>query len=238
MRGSLDRLAIKGHLARTWIRLRSRDISHLDPDRRARREWAIRELGHYWRSKPLPRNAYGPERTPIFEDDAGRRCAVAHLVWESGGEGIVASIHETQNLARVPEITLDELTEWASNHGLTIDELREIQPAYSRGLDPTLTAWLAAIGSLGVISGAAAVAGLVKGSRLPRSFAGVATALMLGLATILTILVLGHDSTGDRSGYFYELPLLARPMMFALWALTAALGVLWFVRWRTRSSAT
>jgi hypothetical protein len=79
----------------------------------------------------FPRNYDNPERTPVFIDREGRRCAVAHLLSESGQQRIATTISQQANFATVPEMHFAELDQRAAESGFTRDELALIQPAYS-----------------------------------------------------------------------------------------------------------
>ncbi|MEO7819338.1 MAG: hypothetical protein ABIS18_09405 [Actinomycetota bacterium] len=234
----VDRFMIRGHLARASMRLAKRDTSHLSELQRTRRHWARRELRRYWFSCPLPRNTYGVQRTPVFQDRSGRRCAVAHLVSASGNEAIVARIQHHQNLGRVHDIIDPEFSGWATNHGLTIDELADIQPSYSNGLYVSLTLWVGVIGALGLVSCAISIAGLFKGTRLWCSFARVASLLAVVSSVAATTVVLVSNTSGCMSPCtIYELPAFALPLLAALWGVTAMIGGMWFQRWHTLRTA-
>jgi hypothetical protein len=82
------------------------------------------------RRRSPPRAFAGPGvRAPIFEDTAGTRCAVGHLLALDRPD-LVARVRDADNGAYLPELDLPELDAWAAEHGLTRDELAWIQPSY------------------------------------------------------------------------------------------------------------
>jgi hypothetical protein len=80
----------------------------------------------------FPRNHEVPDRrVPIFVDEAGRRCAMAHLIEVSGGGDLVARISATANRARIHELAgVPELRQWLERAGMTLEEAALIQPEY------------------------------------------------------------------------------------------------------------
>lgn len=232
--GLLDQLLIRVHLARVEARLRRTDTSQLSTEQRNRRRWAVDELHRYWRKRSLPRNTYGVRRTPVFEDETGRRCAVAQLVWASGNEAIVARVRDQHNLARIPDISYRDLARWAADHGLRIDELAAIQPAYSVGPDPSTTMWTALLGTLGVAACGIGIVGLVVRSRLWSVLGRVASLVALGLAVAATVIVLRFNA-GPCEGIcrYYERPGFARGLLTLLWSASGIVAVKWIQRWRS-----
>lgn len=80
----------------------------------------------------FPRNDRFRDRlVPFFIDDAGTRCAVAHLVESTGDHAIARRVRRTRNNARVAELASEPaLVRWARQNGLSLAELARIQPSY------------------------------------------------------------------------------------------------------------
>ncbi|HJL17651.1 MAG TPA: Kazal-type serine protease inhibitor [Sandaracinaceae bacterium LLY-WYZ-13_1] len=126
-----DRARIRAHLAEVEAELRAVDTSHLDLTQRRARARAIDLLHDYWVAGRFPHNTQRPrERVPVFIDADGRRCAMAHLVMETGGEEAARAIASTQNLARVTDMESEALGAWLEANGMTLREAQRVQPAY------------------------------------------------------------------------------------------------------------
>jgi hypothetical protein len=67
---------------------------------------------------------------PCFIDRDDRRCAVAHLLIQSGYEDTAQMIAAQANNAYVPEMQFPELDMWAEQHGMTREDLAVVQPVY------------------------------------------------------------------------------------------------------------
>jgi len=82
-------------------------------------------------------------RTPIFIDARGVPCAAGALIIESGASALAHRIAATMNEAYLDQMNDDVLAAWVADSGLTLGELRLIQPAYgyaSGYADPLLRA--------------------------------------------------------------------------------------------------
>lgn len=93
-------------------------------------------LEHYADRLRFPQNHVLPYRNPIFIDPRGTACAVGHLMIASGHEDLARAIEAGFNTGYVQELLQDEryrhgVSQWASTHGFTADELAWIQPAYA-----------------------------------------------------------------------------------------------------------
>jgi len=99
--------------------------------RRARTEHLAR-LDGYRRTRRFPKNRRFPgRRVPHFIDEAGTRCALGHLIEQSGARDLVQRIARERNFARVRELgDVTELLEWLDANGLTVREAARIQPSY------------------------------------------------------------------------------------------------------------
>jgi len=123
---------IRTHLATVERALRARDVTHLAPAQRAARARNLDVLHVYWTAGVFPKNTDFPgERIPYFVDRFGTRCAMAHLIEQSGRGDLVARVAATNNNARIRELKGDpELVAWLDANGLTAAEAARIQPAY------------------------------------------------------------------------------------------------------------
>lgn len=121
---------LRTHLAYVEGRLRARGVGHLSASQRARRLRLLGDLRAYWQAGVFPRNTARPGRTPVFIDEQGRLCAVGHLIAQSVGRAAAERINENFKYARIRNIPLPLLDEWAEKNGFTRRELAMIQPMY------------------------------------------------------------------------------------------------------------
>lgn len=120
------------HLAGAERQVRARRVSHLPAAVRRVRARVVEALATYRRARRYPHNHLRETRTPVFIDEHGTRCAMAHLLEVVGAHALVARVAATNNLASVHELARDpELLRWLSAMGLTVDEAARIQPSYS-----------------------------------------------------------------------------------------------------------
>ncbi len=96
----------------------------------AKRRQLLEELSAYADAQVFPMNIYHNERTPYFIDHRGVHCAVGYLILKSGNGELAQTISSEHNYDYIKEITTNGLTEWASEHGFSVDELKWIQPSY------------------------------------------------------------------------------------------------------------
>lgn len=138
---ALERARLHVHLLRAeaWLRLQGRPPAVIDA------------LARYRRAGEFPRHR-GRGLRPVFHDPAGPRCAVAALLHGTNAGAVADQIARTENEARVLDMRTD-LAPWAREHGLTIDDLRRIQPAYTG--DETSTGIATLVGLM--LLGAAAI---------------------------------------------------------------------------------
>ena len=130
-----DRIRIQAHFDEVEEVLRSRDVSHLSPELQEARRKNLDELVSYREAGEFPRNTYVPHRQPVFIDGDDRRCAVGHLMIESGFEEEARRISERENLAYLLEMESPEVEQWVALSGLTAEEAAWIQPGYSSCYD-------------------------------------------------------------------------------------------------------
>lgn len=127
---------LRRHFAAVDAELRAADVSHLTALQRAARAEAIARLRAYAARGEFPHNHHRAARTPVFVDEHGTRCAMAHLIEEAGGAELAHAIARAENLAHIPELAADtrfqpELVAWLDRNGLTAAEAARIQPAYN-----------------------------------------------------------------------------------------------------------
>jgi hypothetical protein len=128
-----ETLRLKRHFDRTLASLtRAEPGPHSRPARR-RRERALRALVDYRERGRFPKNDWGCARAPVFIDSRETRCAMAHLIEQSGFGHLVERVASHRNHAYVRDLARDEeLLEWLRAHGLTVAEAARIQPSYAR----------------------------------------------------------------------------------------------------------
>lgn len=130
-----DRVRLRRHFDAVLAELSSADVSHLSADQRAARAGHIAELRRYRDRGVYPHNHDFPGlATPYFVDEHGTRCALGHLIEESGGGELVERIASTRNNAFVAELKSDgQLVAWLDRAGLSAAEAARIQPTYCNG---------------------------------------------------------------------------------------------------------
>uniref|UniRef100_A0A0G4IEA9 Uncharacterized protein n=1 Tax=Chromera velia CCMP2878 TaxID=1169474 RepID=A0A0G4IEA9_9ALVE len=131
-------LRIRTHLQYVTERLKKspEDGSRLSTDQLGKRQAMIKHLEAYTERGFFPRNTEMPKRNPIFIDQEGRPCAVAFLMQKSENEAMAARVDALAHSQKVLQMASDErvkgdLSRFASDNGLTIDELAMIQPGYA-----------------------------------------------------------------------------------------------------------
>lgn len=130
-----------------------------DPAMQSARLHQLDVLRDYRRSRGFPRNTVSRRPAPVFIDDDGRRCAVAHLMIESGASEAAQHVAATTPYARIHELDPEPLDHWARPNGLARDELARIQPYYYEEQPPTVSTALVAVTLVG-LTGASVFAAL------------------------------------------------------------------------------
>jgi hypothetical protein len=207
LRLKLDDWRVRQHFAQVERTLRAKDVSHLPPALRQVRQDHLNRLHAYAARGVFPRNYERPNYAPCFIDRDGRECAVAHLMIVSGHSDAAHTVATVANYASVPQMTFPELDEWASETGLSKEELALIQPIYdpcqanAPWAIPELCSYLMFAGTLGstalvgwiigiVISGVNAVQIMRKRDRLFVPAIGLVVALLLliiGVALLFSL---------------------------------------------------
>jgi hypothetical protein len=127
---------LRRHFAEVLVELRGRDVSHLTASQREARQVHVARLEAYAARGVFPQNRdFDDRRMPYFIDRRGTRCAMAHLIEQSGSGAYVLRVAATINKAYVAEIARDAelggpLAAWLDANGLTAAEAARIQPAY------------------------------------------------------------------------------------------------------------
>ena len=182
-RFSVDEIGrVRRHLEGAERMLASRDLSTLarqQCDARARRTAELRE---YRLRGVFPHNHRQHERTPVFVDEHGTRCAMAYLIERSGEKDLVARIAASRNLSRIRDLADDaELAAWLVRNGLTLAEAARIQPQYgeTQNLERTSAIATAAIGA-GLGFGGVVLNSATAKSQTSRNIRGL-SGILLGL---------------------------------------------------------
>lgn len=121
---------VRAHLSLVLELLTARDSTRWsEPQRKARAD-RLELLRRYVESGRFPHNHVKPGRVPVFIDPHGTPCAVAALLIGSGRRALAERIAAHDNLVYAEQIDEPELTAWAHDSGLTLEELALIQPSY------------------------------------------------------------------------------------------------------------
>jgi len=128
---SSEKEIITYHLQQVEKYLTQKNTKHLTKEVQQRRKEGLAVLNKYWKRGLYPKNSKFKHRIPFFIDDANTACAVGYIMQGTSNEALAASIAENQNNAYVKEMVGDDIFEWATNFGFTVDELAWIQPTYS-----------------------------------------------------------------------------------------------------------
>lgn len=148
---------VRSHLEGALALLQTAAPTTLTASQLEERHRVIRFLAEYIDAGRFPVNDVSRERTPIFIDRFGNRCAMASLIERSGHGALVARVASTNNLARVHALAGDEaLRLWLTSHGMTLAEAARVQPSYD---NQTTSRWaptfaVLATGSVGGALGA------------------------------------------------------------------------------------
>lgn len=129
--GDVEQARVHQHLVGALTQLRAVGPEGFSADVWARRQASIARLERYTEGRVYPRNLHQSFRTPIFIDDFGTRCAMAHLIEASGGGAFVEKVRSERNFARVHQLIDEpELHAWLAQNGFTVDEAARVQPSY------------------------------------------------------------------------------------------------------------
>ncbi len=118
------------HLRFVEKMLRARKTTHLSHEKRQARLRVLQRLREYRLRGQFPVNTYWHNRTPVFVDDNGVRCAVGAIAEPDIGTAEIENIAMHSRLAYIADIESPALQRWAEDSGLTSTELAMIQPTY------------------------------------------------------------------------------------------------------------
>ena len=128
--GDDDAERIRSHLELVERLLRAQPAP--SPSTAAARRANLDALHRYWQVGSFPQNTTVPGgRHPIFIDHRGVACAAGQLIIDSGEAVLARRISEQMNEAYLDEMHDESLTAWVTASGLTMGELRLIQPTYA-----------------------------------------------------------------------------------------------------------
>lgn len=123
---------VRRHFRDVLAELELAPAAGLTEGQRTARARTLEALAKYRRASRFPHNAdFAWRRAPYFVDAQGTRCAVAHLMEQSGASSLMRRIARDQNNAYVRELSADaEVAAWLASVGLTLGEAARIQPDY------------------------------------------------------------------------------------------------------------
>jgi hypothetical protein len=130
-RAAVEQARVRAHLEGALVVLEGATPKGLTRAQLEARHGLIHFLREYIDAGRFPVNDVTPERTPLFIDRLGTRCAMASLIERTGHGALVARVARTNNLARVHQLAEDaELGQWLTSHGMTLEEAARVQPSY------------------------------------------------------------------------------------------------------------
>lgn len=126
----LDIERIRSHLKLVEDLLRAQHAP--DAATEAERLRNLDALHAYWLGGLFPHNVTVPgARSPIFIDHLQVACAAGALIIASGERALAERVSATMNEKYLDEMHNPELDRWVEQSGLTLGELRLIQPTYT-----------------------------------------------------------------------------------------------------------
>lgn len=90
---------------------------------------ALDALHAYWVGGNFPINVYREKMVNIFRDGAGRLCAVANLIHQSGRDDLVTMQVKADNYIALRDLRGGAIADWIAQSGLTREELVDLQGA-------------------------------------------------------------------------------------------------------------
>lgn len=119
------------HFDSTLALLSASSVSGISRSQQRRRAHCVNALAQYRARRRFPKNERFAARTPFFVDRFETRCAMAHLIEQSGGRALVERVATEANNALIEDLASDmELRDWLFEHGMTMREAAGIQPGY------------------------------------------------------------------------------------------------------------
>ena len=107
--------------------LKSEDLNKLQLTNRTKH---LNSLKKYMTRGIFPLNNLYFDRVPVFVDELNTHCAVAYILKEDNQFEIINNLQQNYNYNYVEDMNLDTLSFWLQNSGLSLDELKLIQPTY------------------------------------------------------------------------------------------------------------
>lgn len=128
---SNEELRITTHLSYVENSLRNADNRFLSAAQQLKRGTVLNLLNEYTKLKQFPKNFDFPnQRIPCFIDKLGNICAVGYLIEKTVGRAVAEEINDQFKYEYVLAMNDKTLTQWATDHGLTLEECAMIQPTY------------------------------------------------------------------------------------------------------------
>lgn len=123
---------LDAHFREVLTELHARSLRGLSRAQRRARQTHLSRLDQYRQRRRFPRNLHHPfGAVPIFVDDFGTRCAMAHLIEQAGDADLMQDVARARNTDRVHALAdIAALGAWLEANGLTVDEAARIQPSY------------------------------------------------------------------------------------------------------------
>lgn len=126
----------QAHLEQVLHILATNPVNGLDAAQYSSRLHLIRLLDGYRQAGIFPINYFREERVPVFIDPNNIHCAVGYLLQQTGHEDIALRISAKNNYVWIKDIDDEALIQWQRRSGLSLDELKLIQPAYEMPFRP------------------------------------------------------------------------------------------------------
>lgn len=128
----VERARVERHLAGAEVLAKRGPARQRDWGKRLVRTLLLEELAVYRRGGRFPKNQdFRGKCVPYFVDEAGTRCAMAHLLEVGGYHEVVQRVASRRNHARVHELANEgDLVDFLRLTGLTLEEAARIQPSY------------------------------------------------------------------------------------------------------------
>ena len=231
--GTDEDLRIRTHLAHVEGLLRQRPVAHLSPAERVARGRVLDLLHVYTTQGVFPRNQEHPgRRVPCFIDDHGRICAVGYLVEHTAGRHVAERINTDHQFDEILAMRDPVVNNWASAHGLSLDECAMIQPTYgwtpvvpTEEIPTELGVSSAVLGGVNVALNTINAVQMINGSGgVAVPAVGVFTgagSMVLGVGDLMSMNRTGHASENRQILAYLNIGLGTTTMIMSVWGLIA-----------------
>jgi len=91
----------------------------------------LNRLQEYLDRGIFPSNIYHDSRKPVFIDQDNTHCAVAYLLKEDNQNEVINEVQNLYNYNYIGDMNSELLFNWIDRSGLTLSEVRMIQPTYN-----------------------------------------------------------------------------------------------------------